>query len=768
MTLRVVRRVRCERERERLERKREKMGDELRARLLEERKLWRRKNAYQNEVDSMHGFHARPRENNLMIWECVVPGKRGTIFQGAQFPVYIVFRDRSLYDEVASVYVPEAFGMQLEGHVPEFGKQLDCYDKVWSAYSSRFRWYTGRRAQDISIKTILLTVQESRFSNPDYMKIKPYCLFFPYRSMEEWKHIIAKYVPGEDAGDRGGESSPDAVLPSTAISAVSRKRTRQENRNASTRGKAAEELWKEQALDLDDYREWTTSADTVLRELKDLTDLRTPCLCLDWKVVKSNVEKMLKLVKCVENWRPHVKTTKMTIVWNLLLKKGVFKFKCSTIKELHYLLATIEHYEAKQTKETTKGKKKTLSASTKKKDASRLKYDVLYAHPLVSKEQCEDVRTLAMKFQKVKINVLIEAASCFEETTLELFRDKCLLDFASTDDDGLKMLPNVGFFLDFSNGFDRTGFSLLDPSKMETTFFERLMSCCWTRTHFSGLSVYEGHIDDCVGYDADKLKAREMKWNIADKAIVDFLKFHKEKESSEEVDKMVRANKTLEPIEIVTSGTPGFIHALDKYLNVRTGKMDLHKGMFYGRNILRTVSPGTVVFFDHRSHAQISQQIRDKRMRLRPALYVAATVVSKPGKKNDRMFTCNAGSKSIAAEAGSPIAIVAASTGKIDFFRRQCDTFWKQTKCSEEHLTFEVVRDFIDAKGPPPPVEKGETVLLVPRHVCPTVNLHECIHLFLYDERTHPVLAKVDARGHYTDPVKKHLDSLISLSLDKM
>ena len=759
----------CERERpeREREREREKMGDELRARLLEERKLWRRINAYQSPDDSVRGFYARPRENNLMIWECVVPGKGGTIFQGAQFPVYIDFSDGSRYDEVASVYVPEAFGGRYERHVPEFGKRLSCYDRVWDAYASKFKFYAGPRAPDISIEAILLTVQECRFNDNDYMKNK--ASLFPYRSMEEWKHIIAKYNPVEDAGDRGdgGKSSPDAVLSNTATSAVSRKRMRQENRNASTREKVPSELWVEEALKRDDYQEWVLSAATVLSEMKQYPNLRTPCLCLNWSAVRSNVDKMLKLVKCVENWRPHVKTTKMTIVWNLLLKKGVFKFKCSTIKELHYLLATIEHYEAEQTKETTKGKKKTLSASTKKKDASRLKYDVLYAHPLVSKEQCEDVRTLAMKFQKVKINVLIEAASCFEETTLELFRDKCLLNLTSIDDDGLKMLPNVGFFLDFSNGFDRTGFSLLDPSKMETTFFERLMSCCWTRTHFSGLSVYEGHIDDCVGYDANKLKAREMKWNIADEAILDFLKFHKEKESSEEVDKMMKANKTMEPIEIVTSGTPGFIHALDKYLNVRTGKMDLHKGKFYGREILRTVSPGTVVFFDHRSHTQICQQICDERMRLRPALYVAATVVSKPGKKNDRIFTCNAGSKSIAAEAGSPIAIVTASTGKIDF-SRQSDTFWKQTKCSEEHLTFEVVRDFIDAKGPPPPVEKGETVLLVPRHVCPTVNLHECIHLIRYDERTHPVQAKVDARGHYTDPVKKHLDSLISLSLDKM
>ena len=102
---------------------------------------------------------------------------------------------------------------------------------------------------------------------------------------------------------------------------------------------------------------------------------------------------------------------------------------------------------------------------------------------------------------------------------------------------------------------------------MDKTFFEELMSHAWSRSRFSGLSVYEGHIDDCVGYDKDKLKAREMKWNIADEAIENFLKFHKEQQSSKIV-------KTAEPIEIVTSGTPSFIHVLDKYLNMKTGKMD--------------------------------------------------------------------------------------------------------------------------------------------------------------------------------------------------
>ena len=714
------------------------------ANLAEERKVWRQMNTLGGferfEGGEMAGFQAKPRGNNLKIWDCIVPGKRGTIFADGRFPVVLDFRNFACGD--SPVYVPKEFGSI-------------CFVPL--------------RASDTSIKTILLKVQESQFTS--FENYYEEC----YRK-EAWTHIIAKYTPNVD--EKRGGGSPNAVLPTTATSAVSNERTRKENhRNATTiRREVPKELWEEQAFNWGDYCVVTTPADDIVDKItREYPNLRTPCLCLDWDRVERNVEAMLRLVKCVQNWRPHVKTTKMTLVWNLLLEKGVFKFKCSTIKELHYLLATIEHHEvAKQKKETTTKRRKKTTASTKQKDA--LKYDVLYAHPLVSKEQCEDVRTLAMEYRMVKINVLIEAAPRLKDTTLlKLFRDNCLVDWTSMQDD--TMLPNVGFFLDFSNGFDRTGFSLLDPSEVDKTFFEELMSHAWSRSRFSGLSVYEGHIDDCVGYDKDKLKAREMKWNIADEAIVNFLKFHKEQQSSK-VGKMVKANKTAEPLEIVTSGTPSFIHALDKYLNMKTGKMDRHEGTFYGRKILRTVSPGTVVFFDHRSHTQICQQMRDKNIYLRPALYVAATVVSKPGKKNDRMFTCNAGSKSISAEAGSPIAIVAASTGKLSFnvaTKTMTETFWKQTKCSEEHLTFEVVRNFIEDGGAPPPIEKGETIFMVPRHVCPTVNLHECINLLSYDDDARNTnfihRAKIDARGHYMDPVSNHLDELcefFSLSTTKV
>ncbi|OMJ92374.1 hypothetical protein SteCoe_4930 [Stentor coeruleus] len=59
-------------------------------RLLEERKLWRR--------DRPYGFYAKPTINkngslNLIRWECGIPGKIGTIWDGAIYKLFIDFND---------------------------------------------------------------------------------------------------------------------------------------------------------------------------------------------------------------------------------------------------------------------------------------------------------------------------------------------------------------------------------------------------------------------------------------------------------------------------------------------------------------------------------------------------------------------------------------------------------------------------------------------------------------------------------------------------
>uniref|UniRef100_A0A182F9W6 SUMO-conjugating enzyme n=3 Tax=Nyssorhynchus TaxID=44543 RepID=A0A182F9W6_ANOAL len=60
------------------------------ARLGEERKAWRR--------DHPFGFVARPVKNadgslNLMTWECAVPGKKGTPWEGGLYKIRMIFKD---------------------------------------------------------------------------------------------------------------------------------------------------------------------------------------------------------------------------------------------------------------------------------------------------------------------------------------------------------------------------------------------------------------------------------------------------------------------------------------------------------------------------------------------------------------------------------------------------------------------------------------------------------------------------------------------------
>ncbi|XP_076242427.1 ubiquitin conjugating enzyme lesswright isoform X2 [Calliopsis andreniformis] len=60
------------------------------ARLAEERKAWRK--------DHPFGFVARPVKNpdgtlNLMSWECAIPGKKSTPWEGGLYKLRMIFKD---------------------------------------------------------------------------------------------------------------------------------------------------------------------------------------------------------------------------------------------------------------------------------------------------------------------------------------------------------------------------------------------------------------------------------------------------------------------------------------------------------------------------------------------------------------------------------------------------------------------------------------------------------------------------------------------------
>ncbi len=159
--------------------------------------------------------------------------------------------------------------------------------------------------------------------------------------------------------------------------------------------------------------------------------------------------------------------------------------------------------------------------------------------------------------------------------------------------------------------------------------------------------------------------------------------------------------------EVTTSGTPSFWPALH-YPPLAELAGTVHR-----------VSPGTVVYHDLRSE----QENAGLELGFVPAALIFARVVSHPA--TDRV-TCDAGSKSLAAEVGDPCAHV---LGRPEL---------EPLPPSEEHLPLRVLAGRRPARG--------TELLLVPRHVCPTVNLAE--EAVLIEGGVVRGVAAVSARAH--------------------
>lgn len=239
---------------------------------------------------------------------------------------------------------------------------------------------------------------------------------------------------------------------------------------------------------------------------------------------------------------------------------------------------------------------------------------------------------------------------------------------------------DVSIFVDVNPGMHRTGLPLEERDSI-------LAVARAAGARFRGVHFYDGHL-----HDGDLAVRRRAAFACYDMllALCDELR-----EAAVEVG------------EVVTSGTPTFRHAL------------AHPGLAALEGSTGTrhrISPGTVVYHDLRSEQE------NPDLDLVPAALVLARVVSHPG---PGLATCDAGSKSIAAEAGDPCAFVLGRPG-----------LQPQTP-SEEHLPLRVVAGSRPARG--------EELYLVPRHVCPTVNLAE--EALLVDRGEWRVVP-VSARAH--------------------
>ena len=236
----------------------------------------------------------------------------------------------------------------------------------------------------------------------------------------------------------------------------------------------------------------------------------------------------------------------------------------------------------------------------------------------------------------------------------------------------------LGIFVDVNPGMDRTGISadgiegILDVVRA-------------AGSQFRGLHYYDGHMSAASYEEREKLA------------------HHGYDRLMEIVAAVERAGFAIE--EVITSGTPAFPCAAT-YAPFTQGKF-VHRA-----------SPGTVVYSDATSLKQLPAE-----WGYQPAALVVSTVVSHP---KPNIVTCDAGHKSVSADAGVPTCMVA---GRADLV---------PLKPSEEHLPIEV------SGGEVPAI--GELLYLIPRHVCPTVNNFD--DAVIVEGGRAVAVERVTARGH--------------------
>ena len=262
--------------------------------------------------------------------------------------------------------------------------------------------------------------------------------------------------------------------------------------------------------------------------------------------------------------------------------------------------------------------------------------------------------------------------------TLARTHTETRLSMLAEDPAGVDVIPpEVDVFVDVNVGMNRTGIPLGEADRI-------LAVASRAGPRFRGIHAYDGHL-----HQPDREERRTAIFACYD-GVADLVRR--------------LTGSGIRVAEVVTAGTPSFPSAVE------------YEG-FEGLETEHRLSPGTVVYHDLRSEEQ------NPELDLDPAAVVCARVVSHP---QEQIVTVDAGSKSIAAEAGDPCAYAIGHPGL------------QAMTPSEEHLPFRVT------DGEPP--ARGYLLTLVPRHVCPTVNLAETA--LLVDEGRVLQAVPVAARSH--------------------
>ena len=261
--------------------------------------------------------------------------------------------------------------------------------------------------------------------------------------------------------------------------------------------------------------------------------------------------------------------------------------------------------------------------------------DVLLAYPEVGANALR-VREIAQQFPEFCISVLVEN----EEQVLQ-WRG-----------------GSVGVFVDINPGMNRTGIEQSDRDKLSGV----VRSVSEAGVKFCGLHYYDGQYGELGGHE--RTAAAHAGYDRLLELVTD----------------IERCGMRVP--EVITAGTPTFPCSL------------AYEG-FRGAEFIHRVSPGTIVYGDATSLAQLPGEYGYV-----PAALVLTRIVSQPRKG---VVTCDAGHKVVSADAGVPTCVVVGHSELTPL------------SPSEEHLPMALTGD---ATGP----QIGEALYLIPRHVCPTVN----------------------------------------------
>ena len=287
--------------------------------------------------------------------------------------------------------------------------------------------------------------------------------------------------------------------------------------------------------------------------------------------------------------------------------------------------------------------------------------DVLFAYPAVG-ANARRVKEIAEEFPSTRISVLVE-----NEEQAQQWRG-----------------TPIGIFLDINPGMNRTG---IEQSRSEK-IVNLVAAVRDARLELRGLHYYDGHYG---GLD------EQERTNAAHAGYDQLIQI---------VSEIERSGSPVE--EVITAGTPTFPCSLS------------YPG-FRGKKFVHRVSPGTVIYNDATSLAQLPPEYGYK-----PAVLVMSRVVSHP---RADMICCDGGLKAVSADAGVPTCVV---VGRSELTPQSP---------SEEHLPMTI------ADGTTAP-KVGDIIYLLPRHVCPTVNNFDCAVL-VRNKRVVSV-ERVSARGRET------------------